>query len=311
MKVAALDLGSNTFLCLICEVEDDKIVQIYHDEVQVVRLGQGFGKETNIESKQKQFHPEALARADACLKKFEQTISLFKPEKTLAMATSAARDAENKEALFQLGQKHYIPIEIIPGHLEAQITYQGATSGLKNFEQILVVDIGGGSTEFVLGTETQIQFAESLDIGCVRLTEKFIHQQPTPQQQVDQATAYIKKNLEQLKSKITNLDRFEILAVAGTPTSIVTAEIGQFDAEKIDGYRLNKTQLINWRQKLLKSSVPEKIKMGIPAGRADVILIGVLILLEALNTFNKDELIVSTRGVRHGVALEMGRRFNS
>ena len=114
-----------------------------------------------------------------------------------------------------------------------------------------------------------------------------------------------------VKSKITNLDRFEILAVAGTPTSIVTAEIGQFDAEKIDGYRLNKTQLINWRQKLLKSSVPEKIKIDIPARRADVILIGVLILLEALNTFNKDELIISTRGVRHGVALEMGRRFNS
>src|SRR5688572_18471439 len=119
MKIAALDLGSNTLLCLIAEVEKNSIKNVLHDQVEIVSLGQGL-------SNSRSFHPDALERADNALEKFSKTISEFKREKILAMATSAARDAENKEALFALGRKHGIPIEIIPGEKEAEITYQGS-----------------------------------------------------------------------------------------------------------------------------------------------------------------------------------------
>ncbi len=302
MKVAALDLGSNTFLCLIAEVENNQIKKTYSDSVEIVRLGQEL-------EKSKKFHPDALTRADSCLAKFSEIIKEHKPEKILAMATSAARDAENSEELFALGKKHSIPIEIIPGEQEALITYQGATSAVSGVKNILVIDIGGGSTEFIFGQGSSLLSGESYNIGCVRLTERFIKSQPTPQSEIDQATEFIREHI--LKSKqLMPLDFKidQILAVAGTPTALVSAEIGGFNAEKIDGFQLTQDSLSNWLQKLTSATVSEKVSMGIPAGRADVILIGVITLLETLRIFNQTGLTVSTRGVRYGVALEMARR---
>lgn len=205
MKVAALDLGSNTFLCLICEVEQLAITQTYSDEVQVVRLGQGL-------SASKKFHPDALVRARECLSKFKTLIDQHRPEKILAMATSAARDAENKQELFQICADLNIPIEIIPGEKEADITYRGATSGQTSTSNRLIVDIGGGSTEFIFGQGLHINFARSFDIGCVRLTEKFISQQPTPDMQIENCRSFIKKTIAVLPEiQIEN-----VLAVSNT-----------------------------------------------------------------------------------------------
>lgn len=304
MKVAALDLGSNTFLCLIAEVEAGQIIKTCSDNVEVVRLGQGL-------EQNKSFYPEALLRADACLEKFSKIIQQHKPEKILAMATSAARDAQNSEELFALGKKYSIPIEIIPGEQEALITYQGAISGVVGSKNTLVIDIGGGSTEFIFGRGQTLLAGESYNIGCVRLTERFIKSQPTPQQQIDQVTEFIHEHIQKAKALAPSDFKLEqILAVAGTPTALVVAEIGGFDAEKIDGFQLTNTSLQNWLQNLTTATVAEKINMGIPAGRADVILIGVITLLEALKIFNQTSLTVSTRGVRYGVALEMARRSN-
>lgn len=304
MKVAALDLGSNTFLCLIADVTKDGIQKIYSDEVQVVRLGQGLNET-------KKFHPDALKRADECLERFARTIATHQPEKILAMATSAARDAENREELFALAKKRGIPLEIIPGEKEAEITYQGAVSGSDvSDKNMMVIDIGGGSTEFIFGKGRQRGIGESYDIGCVRLTERFIHAQPTMDADILQATQYI----EQAITKARNLAPADfkldtILAVAGTPTTLAAAEIGRFDTERIDGYQLTKDGLEAWLNKLQAASVEEKIGFGIPAGRADVILIGVITLLSTLKIFGLNQLSVSTRGVRYGVALEMAQRF--
>lgn len=308
MKVAALDLGSNTFLCLICEVDfkaereigpkEPVIQQVYADEVEVVRLGQGL--QVN-----KKFHPDALARADVCLQKFKKIIDQYQPEKILAMATAAAREAENKEQLFEICNKHGIPLEIIPGEKEAQITYTGATSAAQSNKKRLVLDIGGGSTEYILGESLNILFAQSFPIGCVKLTEKFILSQPTSNNEVEACRAEIQKTLAHLS--IAQVD--EVLAVAGTPTTLAAVEIGGlFDPKKIDGYRMTLSHLQSWLQKLKPLSVIEKQSLGFPQGRADVILVGVLILIETLKKFQLNELIVSTRGVRYGIALEIARR---
>lgn len=306
MKVAALDLGSNTFLCLVAEVEQQQIKKIYSDQVEVVRLGQGLGQS-------KKFHPEALARADQCLSRFAKIIEQQKPERILAMATAAARDAENKEELFQIGAKYNIPIEIIPGEKEASITYQGGTSGIgSNSRNIMVIDIGGGSTEFIFGKGNQLVSGKSFNIGVVKLTERFILKQPTPLEQIESAIQIINENLEQaLLVQPSGFAVDEIIAVAGTPTALAAAHIGSFIPEKIDGFQISQNDLETWKEKFIPSSIEEKQNMGIPQGRADVILVGVLILLQTLKKFKIEKFTVSTRGVRYGVALEMDRRFNS
>lgn len=301
MKIAALDLGSNTFLCLICEVVDSKIMQIYSDEVDVVRLGQDVNKT-------KRLHPDALARAQKTLTQFKKTIDLHKPDAILAMATSAARDSENKEELFKICSDLQIPLEIIPGHKEAQITFEGSISGLESTHaNQLIVDIGGGSTEYILGQNRTILFSQSLNIGCVRLTEQFVKAQPTPETQVQELTQFIHKQISDFKNK-TQLVVNEVLAVAGTPTTLAAVEIGYFDPQKIDGYIITRPGLEKWLARLAQTSVEQKLALGFPTGRADVILVGIIILLETLKIFNMDKLVVSTRGVRFGIALEVARR---
>jgi exopolyphosphatase / guanosine-5'-triphosphate,3'-diphosphate pyrophosphatase len=225
------------------------------------------------------------------------------------MATSAARDAENKEELFRICEELNIPLEIIPGHKEAEITYRGAVSGLSSSHTRLVIDIGGGSTEFIFGEDQTILAGKSLDIGCVRLTEKFISVQPTPQNEIASLQEFIREQLQKIVQLAPKAPQ-EILAVAGTPTTIAQIEIGHFDAEKIDGYILTERGLQNWLDKLTAMSVAEKIQAGVPEGRADVILVGVITLLETLRAFKLSKLTVSTRGVRYGVALELASRFN-
>lgn len=302
MKVAALDLGSNTFLCLIAEVEKKVITKIYADSMEVVRLGQ------DVE-KTKSLHPEALLRAQVCLKNFKQLIDLHQPEKILAMATSAARDSSNRNELFKIAEKFQIPIEIIPGSEEARITFNGSMSGQTGTGKRLIIDIGGGSTEFIVGSLAGIDASRSLNMGCVRLTEKFITTQPTSNQEVQHLQNVISENFQQI-SELEGVAIEEIIAVAGTPTSLVAAEIGFYDAEQIEGHFLTSDKLLDWKNKLQKWTQAEKIKNGIPAGRADVLLVGVLILLETLKRFKKNSMKVSTRGVRHGIALEMAFRFN-
>lgn len=306
MKVAALDLGSNTFLCLIAEVLEGTISKVYSDKVEIVRLAQGLASS-------KKFHPEALVRADLCLREFSKVIAQHRPDRVLAMATSAARDAVNKEALFEIAKKYGIPLEIIPGESEAQITYLGAVSGLsENDKNRMVVDVGGGSTEFIIGKGKKIIKGNSFDIGCVRLTEKLITAQPTSDAEVRAVKTKVNTEINKaiaLMPKNFILD--QIIAVAGTPTTLAAAELGIFDPQKIDGFLLSREKLNDWLVKLAGATIKEKVNMGIPSGRADVILVGVIILLQTLSLFGFEQLTVSTRGVRYGVALELGRRYMS
>ncbi len=302
MKIAALDLGTNTFLCLIAEGDSKNgITKVHKDLMKVVRLGQDIDKT-------KKLHPEALIRAKACLEEFKKEIDNFKVDKILAMATSAARDATNGEELFQIGRDLGIPIEIIPGEDEARITYQGATAGrAADGKNLLVVDVGGGSTEFILGRGDQIIFGESLNIGGVRLTEKYITQQPVPDGEKDLVKKHILKELESIMPELKKHKVDEVVAVAGTPTSLVAIEVGGFDEKKVDGYQLPRQRLAYWVNEFANTSVEEKKSKYNLGGRADIIYAGTSILLCALEDLNKEAMVVSTKGVRYGVALEMLR----
>lgn len=299
MKIAAMDLGTNTFLCLIAEGDRNGITKVHKDMAQVVRLGQGVGATG-------EFHPDALIRARACMVEFKKEIDLHKVDKILAMATSAARDAKNGHELFKIGTDLGIPIEIIPGEDEARITYQGATVGLSQNDKVsLVIDVGGGSTEFIVGRKNEILFAESLNIGGVRLTEKYIKYQPVPGNESSQLRTAIQAELGKVLPEIKKHHPERIIAVAGTPTSIVAIEVGGFDEKKVDGFFLTTERLRYWVQEFAQTSVEEKKTKYQLGGRADIIFVGASILLEALESLSMSGMYVSTKGVRYGVALEM------
>ena len=295
-------MGSNTFLCLIVDIVDGKIIKTLRDEVRVVRLGQNLFET-------KRFHPEALKRADECLAAYSENIKKFKVEKVFAVATSAARDAANKEELFKIGAKHGIPIKVIDGKTEAQVTYVGSTVGVSESEMVAVIDVGGGSTEVVCkGVDREI-IKHSFNLGCVRLTEKFVSQDPIPEKDFLALKEFIQKSISEKSELLKQMRPSRIIAVAGTPTTLADILLGGgFVEDKIENYYISNKILIEWISRLAKLSSAERLKIkGMAKGREDVMVAGLIILSELVMTLGLEGIFVSTKGVRYGVALEGSR----
>jgi len=296
-RVAALDLGTNTFLCLIADIERGEVKSVHYDQARVVRLGQDVAKSRRL-------HPDALRRAEDCFAEFQTAIRQHGAEQVLAVATSAARDATNAGELFQLGRKYGIPIEIIDGNTEAECTFAG-TFDSRTDASLNIIDVGGGSTEFISGDHTGIQTRLSVDVGSVRLTEMFIHEHPIPQHELDQLDHWLKAELKRAKIGLPKADI--VTAVAGTPTTLAAIDQQQsFSAEKIEGYQLPLERIEHWVQTLAKMSVGERQRViGMDPKRADVIVAGALVLLRSAENVGAKIIRVSTRGLRYGVAKRM------
>lgn len=296
-KVAALDLGSNTFLCLIAEGENGKINKVLFDEVHSVRLGQ------DVQKTQK-FHAEALVRASNSLEEFAKVIKSFQVENIQAVATAAARNVTNGEELFKICEELNIPIRIISGHEEAETTFLGAIAGKSETEMTqMVIDIGGGSTELIVGKGKKILYSESIRTGGVQLKDHFGFGEILDDQQVQQIRTYLK---ETVNSAIQNIKRFNIdkvISVAGTPTEIASIINGGFDKNKIEDFHLSKMTIELFFQKLRTVDVQTRIKdLKVNSGRADIIIYGMLILLTVLEELKIESTFVGTQGVRYGVA---------
>jgi exopolyphosphatase/guanosine-5'-triphosphate,3'-diphosphate pyrophosphatase len=298
-KIAAVDLGTNTFLCLIAEVEG-KNLKVIEDVARVVRLGEKVNQN-------RKFLPQALARSAKSLDEFEAIIKKHNVDHVVAAATSAARDVENGQELLELGQVRNIPISIIAGFKEAELSFQGAISAMPSAEtkNIFVVDVGGGSTELShrKANEKEIK-AKSFDVGCVRLTEMFLKRDPVSADELQKLNEYGLKVLRQFGFSKSDI----VVAVAGTPTTL--AAISQkidFEEHKVEGYILTKEHIKELVQTLgLMTLAERKNVTGLEPLRADVIVAGGVLLLCALEVAQKNEMRVSTRGLRYGLALNYG-----
>jgi exopolyphosphatase / guanosine-5'-triphosphate,3'-diphosphate pyrophosphatase len=301
VKIAALDLGSNTFLCLIAEVNQGKVEKVFYDGSRVVRLGQGLAKS-------KQFHPEALSRAKSCLEDFKVEINNHKPQKIVAVATAAARDAANAEELFKIGRDLGINIEIIEGSKEAQITFLGGTSGVQLKENLVLIDIGGGSTEIIVGMGSKMEFSKSTNIGCVKTKELFFEGDCIlDEKSLNKAKDYLADQLREAITSAKNASPQIAIAVAGTPTTLGAVINGKFEAEKIDNMRISLAQLDDWTKRLsVCTSTQIANNWNVEPGRADVLVPGLIILSTVITGLGLKEFYVSTRGVRYGVAIENG-----
>lgn len=298
MKVAALDLGTNTFLCLIVEGDSGGIRQVIRDEVEVVRLGQGVDQSG-------EFHPDALKRARECLTRYRKMIDEVGVDRVLGVATSAARDVRNGYELFRIGDEINLPLQTISGDEEARLSYAGACADCKDQKYRLVVDVGGGSTELILGRGRELLFSKSVDVGGVRLTERFVSHQPVSEQEQELLEDYIREQLTAPVLEILAHPLEEILAVAGTPTSLAAIELGGFDPEKVEGHFVSLERLKSWQAEFASTDVETKRTKYKLGGRADIIYAGVSILRNVVETLRQPGFRVSVKGLRYGVALDL------
>lgn len=293
MRVAAIDLGSNSFLCLIAEKDaQGKIKEIY-DTIEFVKLGEGVHAN-------KAFSEGALERAEKAFQKFSEQIKKYNVTKVASVATSAARDVSNRQRFFDLGKKYGIPIDIISGENEGDYTYLGVRSG-RDDDGFSVLDIGGGSTEIAYKKDGKLR-AKSFNVGCVRLTELFLKSNPETPEEFEEFRRYLKEKMPEV-----DFGGLEMVAVAGTPTTLASLHLEKdFDPALIDNFKLKKEEIQNLIKKMNPLSIDERKKLkGIDAPRADVIMAGALILEHVLNVCNLNFVTVSCRGVRYGLAYKL------
>jgi exopolyphosphatase/guanosine-5'-triphosphate,3'-diphosphate pyrophosphatase len=275
---------------------------VLSDQTWLVRLGQDVNRT-------RRFHPEALMRARLALSEAAAQIAkIGRVERILAVATSAARDVENQDELLTICSELKIPVQIISGDLEAQLTFGGATQNLPEARGCAVIDVGGGSTEIILQSPTQgLQF-QSVDVGSVRITEQFFSHYPIASEELANARAFVRQQFERVQINRHEID--QVVAVAGTPTTIAAIDLEiAFDASQVEGHPLRLQRLDHWLQ-IFAEATPEQIVMRyhIESKRADVIAAGTLVLSEAVKYLKVTEFKVSTKGVRYGVAVALERK---
>ena len=303
MRVAAIDCGTNSIRLLIADIDGNNFREIYRT-MEIVRLGQGVDQN-------KSFHPDAIARTLAAVDEFAQEISRRGVEKIRFCATSATRDATNRE-LFINGVKDRLGIEpeVISGEEEAKLSFIGATKEFAASDApFLVVDIGGGSTEFVYGS-ADVEFAKSVNIGCVRMTERNIHSDPPAPEEIENARKDIQEAIA-IAAAIVPITRAKtLIAVAGTATSVAASALGleQYDRHQIHLARVSADQTHLVATTFARMNAEERSHIGfLHPGRADVFAAGSLVLSEILKATGASEFIASEADILDGIAWSLAR----
>ncbi|CUT00536.1 Ppx/GppA phosphatase family protein [Candidatus Chrysopegis kryptomonas] len=302
MKVASIDIGTNTLLLLIADVKDGKIIPLHNSQI-IARLGKNVEASGLIQK-------EAFDKVLNALIEFKKISEKFGVEKIFAIGTSALRDAKNRDDFLNfIKEKTGIEIKVISGEEEAKLTYLGAVSGLdEKFlnQKISVIDIGGGSTEVILGLGFEIKKFISLNIGTVRITEKFLKHSPPLDEEINNAKFYIQNEFEKVKN--FEFEGSTLVGVAATVTTIASysLKLETYNGERVNGYVMGIETIEEIYKTFRNLSVAEIRKIPqISKGREDVIFAGVLILLEFMRKFNFNSIIASDRGVRYGVIFNL------
>lgn len=303
MRVAAIDCGTNSIRLLVADIDGSNFREIVRD-MEIVRLGQGVD-ETG------QFHPDAIARTLAAVDKFAAEIAKRGVEKIRFCATSATRDATNRH-LFVDGVRERLGIEpeVISGDEEAALSFAGAIKDLDPSNgPFLVVDIGGGSTEFVFGTST-VEAARSVNIGCVRMTERHFSSDPVSPEQIELARTDIKAAIAQAAAVVPITKAKTLVAVAGTATTVAAAalDLPEYDRYAIHLSRISAQQTHDAATMFATKTREQRISLGyMHPGRADVIAAGSLVLSEIMKATGATEFVASESDILDGMAFSLAR----
>ena len=290
-RVAAVDLGTNSTRLLVADVDGEQLEEISR-RLTITRLGEGVDGRRRL-------LPVPITRVRNCLTEYRRELEGLGAERTLAIATSAVRDAENGEAfLGEIEWSYGFKTQLLAGTEEAAMMIRGVTAGRPALDDVLVVDIGGGSTELVHAQAGEVAFSTSLDVGCVRLTERFLGSDPPSRPELAAAGAYV-------RSLLPEIEATSAIGVAGTITTLATLDLGDadYDPVRTHGHRLPLASVEAQLERLAAMTTEERVGVpGIEPGRAPVIVAGIVVLREVLTAYGLAEIEVSERDVLHGAA---------
>jgi exopolyphosphatase/guanosine-5'-triphosphate,3'-diphosphate pyrophosphatase len=303
MRVAAIDCGTNSIRLLIADVQGENFREVIR-EMEIVRLGQGVDQTG-------EFHPDAIARTLAAVDKFALEITRRGVEKIRFCATSATRDATNRD-LFIEGVKSRLGIapDVISGEEEARLSFAGATKDLTDsLAPFLVIDIGGGSTEFVIGNRN-VESAKSVNIGCVRMAERHLKSDPATISEIESARKDIKTAITEANQVVDIKSAKSLIAVAGTATTVAAAalDLPQYDRYAIHLSRISATKTHEVSEMFLKMNRSQRAALGyMHPGRVDVIGAGSLVLSEIVKAVGANEFIACESDILDGIAFSLGQ----
>ncbi len=294
-RVASIDIGTNTILLLNAEVDKGRLKPLFEMET-IVRLGEGLQKNGSLS-------PEAMKRGLQTLEQYLEKCHKMRVEKIYAVGTSALREAKNSKIFLKLAEEKLgLSIEVISGEEEAQLSFLAVAKDLKELNQsMMVVDVGGGSTEFISGKRDRITRWVSLPLGSVRFTEKFLVSDPVQEKEWEKMEREIRKLLVNIPHPKKSLS---MVAVGGTATTLASVEQGLegFTPEKIHHFVLKKEALRNQLFLYRSKTIEERKKMpGLFPARADVILAGGAILYLTMEELRCPSILISCHGVRYGL----------
>ena len=285
-RVAAVDLGTNSTRLLVADVADGQVDEVAR-ELTITRLGEGVDERRRL-------LPVPIARVRNCLTDYRRAAEAAGAEVTLAVGTSAVRDAENGDAfLGEVEWSYGFTTRLLTGDEEAGLTFRGVASGRAIEADTLVVDVGGGSTELVLGGPAGVEWHRSLDVGCVRMTERF-------GDDVDACSAAVRVALPPLTAS-------RAVGVAGTVTTLAALDLGlvDYDPVRVHGHVVGLDALEAQLRRLAALPLEERRRVpGLEPDRAPVIVAGLVVLREVLRAAGLDAVEASERDLLHGVALE-------
>jgi exopolyphosphatase / guanosine-5'-triphosphate,3'-diphosphate pyrophosphatase len=292
-RVAAVDLGTNSTRLLVADVEGGRLDEIVR-LLTITRLGEGVDERRRL-------LPVPIARVRNTLAEYRRELEERGASRTLAIGTSAIRDAENGEAfLGEIEWSYGFETRLLDGEEEAAMMLRGVAAGRElPLEDVLLVDIGGGSTELVVSANGGPPAMTSVDVGCVRTTERFLASDPPTPAELDAAAADVRSVLPPYTAR-------GAIGVAGTVTTLATLDLGleEYDPKLTHGHRIPRASVERELERLAALPLAERLRVpGIEPGRAPVIVGGLVVLREILDAYDLDEIEVSERDILHGAAL--------
>lgn len=306
--LAGIDIGTLTCRLLIAELAPSGTLREVRSDRRILRLGQGVDRDRMLRG-------DAMARVAETLKEWCTLMEGYQLDASIAVATSAVRDAGNREEFVRLIHRQTgLEIEILSGEEEARRTILGIRSGLPaGVSDVLALDIGGGSTEFILDRPGRTPMMRSVDIGVVRLCERLLRHDPPTSEEIHQAREWVRAETVTAVGEMTLPVGLTFVGTAGTITSLaaMAQQLPTYEPARIHNYRLARTVVEELESTLLARTKSERVGLpGLEANREEVIAAGAIILRTVMETVKIPSLLVSDLGLREGVLLDLATRLD-
>jgi exopolyphosphatase/guanosine-5'-triphosphate,3'-diphosphate pyrophosphatase len=301
-RIATIDVGTNTILLLVAELDDGGEFHVLADRAEIARLGKGVDRTRSLSA-------AGVERALAVLREYLQVCRNFGVEEIAAVGTSALRDALNaKSFLDRLKYEFKLDLRVLSGREEAAYSYLAVQKGLQlDAQDVLVVDVGGGSTEFIRAKDGKLHGWASLDVGSVRLTERFLASDPAAQDECARLIQAVDESLNKLPDWSDKISVPVMVGIAGTFTTLSAVEKGltHYSHSEVHGSRLTRAEVERQVELYHSKTIAERKHIaGLEPKRADVILAGALAIQRIMTLFGIDQAIVSDQGIRYGLLYE-------